>query len=97
MRQLRLKGAVLCALACNAEACQDRRAKRELVALFRRQHLLRKSMLSLVYNRKLSMSKHAYSKKFSVFTAWKSLTKENRLLNKYLKECNFQSKPKSVY
>jgi hypothetical protein len=34
---------------------------------------------------------------FSVFTAWKSLAKESRILNKYLRECNFQSKPKSSY
>jgi hypothetical protein len=46
-------------------------------------------MWSLQAAKKEMQSKHAYSRKFILFTAWKALTKENMLVNKYLKECNY--------
>lgn len=38
------------------------------------------------------MTKHRYSRLFAVFTAWKTVTKENNLLNMYLAECNYKQK-----
>jgi len=96
-RDFRVKMTVMRVLLNNARVKQSRRARNDLVRLFRRQNLMRRTIRSFEVAKKLGESKHAYSKKFSVFTAWKSLTKENRLLNKYLRECNFQQRTKSSY
>ena len=42
-------------------------------------------------NKTMKQNKNAYSKLFSIFTAWKNMTRENKLLGKYLAECNYQS------
>ena len=59
--------------------------------MFRARILFKKSILGLKMNKTMKQNKNAYSKLFSIFTAWKNMTRENKLLGKYLAECNYQS------
>ena len=72
-----------------ARCQQSRRASNDLIQLFRKRSLFKKSILGLKMNKTMKQNKNAYSKLFSIFTAWKNMAKENRLLGKYLAECNY--------
>ena len=48
-------------------------------------NVLNSLKLHLIRNK----AENAYSRTFAVFTAWKSLTREQRLLSQYLNECNY--------
>ena len=60
--------------------------------MFRRRVLLKRGILSLKLQHSQRLTKFTYSRLFAVFTAWKTVTKENNLLSKYLAECNYKQK-----
>jgi len=72
----------------NYAKCQGaRRNKDEKVIAFRKRTLMKRGILSLKLSHSWKLSKYNYSRLFTVFTAWKTQTKENNLLNKYLAQC----------
>lgn len=75
-----------------ARCVRARREKAQLVDGFRRRTLLKRSLLSLKLEHSWKVSRHKYSRLFAVFTAWKTVTRESNLLNKYLAECNYKQK-----
>ena len=88
---------LLCTIAisvlANYAKCQQKRRREEsTVTAFRKGQLLNKGMLGLKLQRSQRVSKHRYSRLFTIFTSWKTLTKENNLLKKYLAECNYKQK-----
>ena len=73
---------------CNIQ----RKLQADGVRNFRRKALFKKAILGLKLQQSQRLTKYLYSRLFSVFSAWKTITKESNLLNKYLAECNFKQK-----
>ena len=67
--------------------CHEKREANELALSVNKRLLLKRTLLALRQNRLITQLENRYSKLFAVFTAWRSVMRENKLLSQYLQEC----------
>lgn len=89
LRAKQTKLRVLKLLRDNSFAVKENRQLQEVADGQRARQLALKTFTSLRENIILSRHENSYSRQFAVFTAWKSLIREQKLLSQYLSECNY--------
>jgi hypothetical protein len=90
LRAKQTKLRVLKLLSDNIFTMKEKRQLKEVAESQRARQMALKTFASLRQNVILSRHENSYSRQFAVFTAWKSLIREQKLLSQYLSECNYQ-------